>query len=101
MKKAVIGINGLQEVNLTDSEIAEENKKTKEHNDALPEAEKQAKLELIRMQREPLLLEADHKINTLVDNGGDATAWRTYRQELRDITKAEDLDNVTFPTKPS
>ena len=101
MKKAVIGIDGLQEVDLTDSEIAEENKKTKEHNDALPEIEKQAKLELIRMQREPLLLEADYKINTLIDNGGDASAWRKYRQDLRDITKAEDLDNVTFPTKPS
>ena len=101
MKKAVIGIDGLQEVDLTDSEIAEENKKTKEHNDVLPEIEKQAKLELIRMQREPLLLEADYKINTLIDNGGDASAWRKYRQDLRDITKAEDLDNVTFPTKPS
>ena len=53
------------------------------------------------MQREPLLLEADHKINTLVDSGADATAWRTYRQELRDITNTSDLDNVTFPTKPS
>ena len=101
MKKAVIGINGVQEVSLTDEEEAEENKKTKEHNDAIPETEKQKKLDLIRMQREPLLLEADHKINTLVDNGGDATAWRKYRQDLRDITKAEDLDNVTFPTKPS
>ena len=101
MKKAVIGIDGLQEVDLTDSEIAEENKKTKEHNDALPEIEKQGKLELIRVKREPLLLESDHKINTLVDNGGDATAWRTYRQELRDITNTQDLDNVTFPTKPS
>ena len=101
MKKAVIGIDGLQEVDLTDSEIAEENRKTKEHNDALPEIEKQGKLELIRVKREPLLLESDHKINTLVDNGGDATAWRTYRQELRDITNTEDLDNVTFPTKPS
>ena len=101
MKKAVIGIDGLQEVDLTDSEIAEENRKTKEHNDALPEFEKQKKLDLIRMQREPLLLEADHKINTLVDSGADATAWRTYRQELRDITKTSDLDNVTFPTKPS
>ena len=101
LKKAVIGIDGLQEVNLTDEEIAEENKKTKEHNDNAPELEKQAKLDLIRSKREPLLLEADHKINTLVDNGGDASAWRTYRQDLRDITKAEDLDNVTFPTKPS
>ena len=101
MKKAVIGIDGLQEVDLTDEEVAEENRKTKEHNDALPEQEKQAKLQLIRMQRKPLLKESDHKINTLVDNGGDATAWRTYRQELRDITNTEDLDNVTFPTKPS
>ena len=47
MKKAVIGIDGLQEVDLTDSEIAEENRKTKEHNDALPEFEKQKKLDLI------------------------------------------------------
>ncbi len=55
----------------------------------------------LRDTRVPLLEEADHKINTLVDNGGDATSWRTYRQELRDITKASDLDNVTFPDKPS
>ena len=55
----------------------------------------------LRNDREPLLLEADYKINTLVDNGSDASAWRKYRQELRDITKAEDLGNVTFPTKPS
>ena len=53
------------------------------------------------MKRTPLLQGSDYKINTLVDNGGDATAWRTYRQELRDITNTEDLDNVTFPTKPS
>ena len=41
----------------------------------------------IRNETEQLLLEADHKINTLVDKiGGDAkSAWRKYRQELRDI----------------
>ena len=55
----------------------------------------------VRDEREPLLQEADYKINTLVDNNQDASAWRTYRQELRDITKASDLDNVTWPTKPS
>jgi len=64
------------------------------------DASKRKKQEL-RDFRIPLLEEADHKINTLVDNGGDASAWRTYRQKLRDITKAEDLDNVTFPDKPS
>ena len=31
-----------------------------------------------------------------------ATAWKTYRQALRDITKtATSLDDVTWPTKPS
>ena len=55
----------------------------------------------LRDTRKPLLEEADYKINTLTDSGGDATDWRKYRQELRDITKASDLDNVTFPTKPS
>tara|TARA_R100001443_G_scaffold20635_2_gene32774 strand:+ start:71 stop:352 length:282 start_codon:yes stop_codon:yes gene_type:complete len=55
----------------------------------------------LRDTRKPLLEEADYKINILTDSGGDATAWRKYRQELRDITKASDLDNVTFPTKPS
>ena len=55
----------------------------------------------VRDEREPLLQEADYKINTLVDNNQDASAWRTYRQELRDITKASDLDNVTWPTTPS
>ena len=29
--------------------------------------------------------------------------WKTYRQELRDITKDSnfpDIDKITFPTKP-
>ena len=43
------------------------------------DASKRKKQEL-RDLRIPLLEEADHKINTLVDNGGDASAWRTYRQ---------------------
>tara|TARA_S200000501_G_C20865598_1_gene761796 strand:- start:1347 stop:1628 length:282 start_codon:yes stop_codon:yes gene_type:complete len=55
----------------------------------------------LRDTRKPLLEEADNKINTLADSGGDATSWRKYRQELRDITKASDIDNVTFPSKPS
>ncbi len=59
------------------------------------------KLDALRQNRTPLLEEADYKINTLVDNGEDATAWRKYRQELRDITNTSDLDNVTFPNKPS
>ena len=82
---------------LTDAEIEQ---RKKDEQQAIDDASK-LKLMEIRNEREPLLLEADHKINTLVDNGGDATAWRKYRQELRDITKASDLDKVTFPSKPS
>ena len=55
----------------------------------------------LRSLRLPLIIEADHKINTLEDAGSDASAWKTYRQKLRDITKDDDLDNPTWPTKPS
>ena len=56
---------------------------------------------MLREQRQPLLEEADYKINTLVDNNQDAAKWRTYRQQLRDITKASDLEKAKFPSKPS
>jgi len=81
---------------LTNAEIEQIKKYEQQAIDDAPKF----KLIEIRNKREPLLLEADHKINTLVDNGGNATAWRKYRQELRDITKESDLDKVTFPTKP-
>ena len=55
----------------------------------------------LRNIREPLLVEADWKINTLEDAGSSTTDWRAYRQQLRDITKASDIYDVTWPTKPS
>ena len=91
MYKNVDGVR----IKMTDAEV-EQRQKDEEYS----KSSKFKKMSL-RSDREPLLLEADYKINTLVDIGGDATAWRKYRQELRDITKAEDLGNVTFPTKPS
>ena len=57
--------------------------------------------ESLRIDREPLLEEADWQIHKIEDATGDASAWRSYRQELRDITKASDIYNVTFPNKPS
>jgi len=84
-------------VPLSEEELAQREIDIKRDIDNLP----MFKLEALRQDRTPLLEEADYKINTLVDNGADATAWRKYRQELRDITNTSDLDNVTFPTKPS
>ena len=57
--------------------------------------------DLLRATRKPLLEEADWQIHKLEDASGDASAWKTYRQALRDITKASDIYNVTWPTKPS
>mgnify|MGYP003133696682 CR=1 FL=1 len=55
----------------------------------------------LRFIRTSLLEEADWNINLITDASGDASAWRTYRQQLRDITKASDIYDVTWPTKPS
>jgi len=54
----------------------------------------------LRGIRKPLLEEADWSIHKLEDAGSDTSGWKTYRQQLRDITKASDIYNVTWPTKP-
>jgi len=65
--------------------------------------------------RIPLLAEADIEINKLADLGQDASAWRDHRQALRDVTEpykkvdgdwkvitdSIDLENFTWPVKPS
>jgi hypothetical protein len=76
--------------------------KTKAEQDAEYEANLKAdQTELIRRTRKPLLEEADWQIHKLEDASGNTTAWKTYRQALRDITKASDIYNITWPTKPS
>lgn len=95
MTKRYKNVNGVR-VEMSSEEISAREAEEKIFADEKPNRQKDA----LRSTRKPLLQEADYKINTLVDNGGDASAWRKYRQELRDITKAEDLDSVTFPTKP-
>ncbi|MNL78966.1 hypothetical protein D3C87_2054750 [compost metagenome] len=55
----------------------------------------------VRAEREPLLIEADHRINAAVDKGEDATALRAYRQALRDVTEPPNTPNsFTWPTRP-
>ena len=56
--------------------------------------------EALRNTRKPLLEEADWQIHKLEDASGDASAWRSYRQKLREITDG-DIYNVTWPTKPT
>jgi hypothetical protein len=49
----------------------------------------------IRSARNELLKDSDW--TQLSDSPVDKTAWATYRQELRDITKQVDPFNITWP----
>ena len=71
--KAVIGSEGLKVVKLTTEDKKE---KTKLETDWINLKDDRLK-QMLREQRQPLLEEADHKINTLVDNNQDAAKWRT------------------------
>ena len=63
-------------------------------------------IDLLRQTRNQLLLESDwtHGIDSPLDSS-KKTEWQTYRQSLRDITSGissvTDVENITWPTKPS
>lgn len=82
-----------------------------------PEADqmlRENKINRLRAKRAPLLAEADVKINIAEDDGKDASAWRAYRKELRNITEqykkvdkqwkalvdSLDVESFEFPKKP-
>ena len=70
--------------------------KVKAKKDELVAAEP---MRLLREERNRRIAETDWMGNSDVTM---SDAWKTYRQELRDITKsATSLDDVTWPTKPS
>ena len=58
-------------------------------------------LDILRNKRNNLLAETDFYANSDVTM---SDAMRTYRQQLRDLTNGlttvEDVNNVTWPTKP-
>lgn len=54
----------------------------------------------VRLERAPLLVEADINIFKAEDAGADTGTWRTYRQALRNITLQADPAAVTWPEKP-
>jgi hypothetical protein len=63
------------------------------------QAKANANLDAIRALREPLLASADHEINTMEDDGIDATAMRAYRKQLRECT--DSLKKVSGSAKLS
>ena len=93
MKKNVNGV----EIQMTEQEISERQARINNYNSN----EFNRQLEKLRQERNKLLAETDYLAlsdNTLTDS------MNTYRQNLRDITNGlstvEDVNNVTWPTKP-
>jgi len=108
MANAVKNVNGI-EIELTDEEQAEFDAKAKKWADG----ELNRLLDELRETRNALLKESDYMGNSDVEM---SDAWKTYRQELRNITQGldtvakvkekmkfdEDTKTfVNFPTKPT
>ena len=56
----------------------------------------------VRSQRDRLLSQTDWVVVKAKETGTNMpTAWKTYRQALRDVPTQTDVDNITWPTKPS
>ena len=85
-------------VQLTDAEEAIRDAEEQVWNDDAPNR----RMTELRRQRDVLLAETDWMANSDVTM---STAWRNYRQALRDITTQtptdDALSNITFPTKPT
>ena len=86
-----------QVIQLTDAEEAARDAEEKAWADGAPAR----RMVDLRERRDRLLAETDWMGNSDVTM---STAWKNYRQALRDITKttpADDtLSNITWPTKP-
>ena len=94
MKKFVDGVI----VDMTDEEIAARQAEEKEWADGAVARN----LSSLREERNRKLAETDWLITMHKEKGTNIpTAWKTYRQALRDITdSATSLNDVTWPTKP-
>ena len=91
-------VNG-ERVNLTEAEIDECVANETEWNNAAPTRAWAA----LRSERDRKLAKSDWM--ALYDSPSISTAWKTYRQELRDLpSKYDDTTvqgTITWPTEPS
>lgn len=55
---------------------------------------------LVRERRNLLFMDADVGVNKAEDTGQDSSAWRQYRQALRDITTQPDPQAIEWPAPP-
>ena len=83
-------------VQFTNAEEAARDAEEKAHSDAAPARAWEA----IRIKRNAKLAESDWM--SYSDSPTMSSAWKTYRQALRDLPASEsDPDDITWPTEPS
>ena len=71
-------------------------------DDAVAKYKIEEKWKRIRSRRDFLLSRTDWIVTKAKETGTNMpTAWKTYRQALRDVPTQTDVDNITWPTKPS
>jgi len=70
-----------------------------EFNPAFPDATEDQKLRQVRLWRNAQLAATDW--TQLADAPVDAEAWGTYRQALRDLPAAIDINNPIIPDPPA
>jgi len=71
-------------------------------DDALAACQLAEEWKRIRSQRDNLLSQSDWVVIKAKETGGTiSSAWKAYRQDLRDIPSQSDPDNITWPTNPT
>ena len=93
-------INGVNVQFTAEEETARDNEETAWDNAAPARA-----LATLRSKRDRLLQVSDWNITSELEKGNAiSTAWKNYRQDLRDLPDGKDTvekcNNATWPTKP-
>ena len=71
-------------------------------DDALATYQLSEKWKRVRLRRDRLLNETDWVVTKATETETSvSSAWKSYRQALRDVPSQSDPDNITWPTKPS
>ena len=94
--------HGIQIENLAKSLLSDEGKNTPTDSEITAKIAV-IKLDILRGERNQRLLDTDWVVTQATETGGSiSTAWKTYRQALRDITKTStSIEDVSWPTKPN
>ena len=92
----------VSDINGTHYHLKWDGSKIVRDDDALAAYQLAEKWKRVRSQRDRLLNETDWVVTKATETGETVTsAWKTYRQKLRDVPSQSDPDNITWPTKPS